>query len=97
MDGLYRVRKRNMPGGLANQSHGIRRGGGAMSRSIGMSHFLGTREEGWVRRNSKRKIGHFKDQNGRMDKVEVLFFERILFHSFSVSIRHFNDLLILLG
>jgi hypothetical protein len=51
------------PGGeLANQTHRMRRGDGAMSRSIVKSPFQCTREECWVSREkedkgSERKVG----------------------------------------
>jgi hypothetical protein len=40
-------------GGLASQSHGMRKGGGTMSGPIGKSIFWGTIEEGWL--NSRRE------------------------------------------
>jgi hypothetical protein len=54
VDGLYGVRRRIIPWGLASQSHGMK-GDGAVSRPIGKNPFQGTREEGWIRREKEKK------------------------------------------
>jgi hypothetical protein len=48
LDGLYRVKRKIRPWGLASDSHGMKREDDAVYRPIGKSQ--GTREEGRVRR-----------------------------------------------
>jgi hypothetical protein len=42
--------------GQANQSHGMRKGDGAVFGSIEESPFQRTREEGWVKREEKKCV-----------------------------------------
>jgi hypothetical protein len=54
-DGLYRVRRRIRPEGLAYHSHKIKKGHGGMSGPRGKIPFQGMREEGCIRRDRERE------------------------------------------
>jgi hypothetical protein len=89
MEGLYRVRKRVRPWGLASHSHGVRKGDEAISRLLGNDNFQGTSQESWVRRiEEKKRSNLFTGQEGSGRNVA---FERIFFCFFRVCIRGFND------
>jgi hypothetical protein len=62
VNGLYRVRRMSRPGGLANLSHGMRRGDRAVSETKEKRE--GTREESRVKRQKEEKMALLR---ARMD------------------------------